>query len=968
VTADASLPLFAPRPSADDDALPPGARVVIRDEEWIIRATHRSSVGGHAVEVVGLSELVRNQPAVFLTKLDPVTRLRPESTTLVHDPTPGFRRARLYLESLLRRTPPTDEGIHIGHLAAATPLAYQLEPAAKALGLPRARILIADDVGLGKTIEVGVLLAELIRRAQGRRILVVTLKSLLGQFQRELWHRFTIPLVALDSAGIERMRTRIPATTNPFHVFDRVIVSVDTLKKDTRYRHFLERARWDVVVVDECQNVAVRGAGSRRSQRARLASLLADTSDALILTSATPHDGTPESFASLVNLLDPTAIADPSRYQRDDVKALFVRRFKKDVAHEVRHQFSARLPPRLDVVDASPPEDVVFSRLATASFPTLDRHRSGATPLFRTTLLKAFLSSPAACRATLEERSRTLSRREDPDAVADRALLAELAGLAAAVDPEVTGAWPKLERLLTWLAEAGWKGRGALGERVVVFSERIDTLEVLRTLLTARLGLEKRPDTVALFHGALKDTRQDEVIRDFGVEDGRVRILLASDAASEGINLHYFCHRLVHFDIPWSLMTLEQRNGRVDRFGQRHAPDLRYLLTRPSDPGLRGDLRVLDRLIERERYVHENLGDAAWLMRCFDPAKEESLVADAIERHLAPEALLPDVPAPGDDILALLTAPASPAAGPVAPPTRPTFSLYADDLAFARHAFDEVGDEDPARRPEFLPDVRGFVLEPPADLQRVLPRALRRAKQPLRLTVDRDRVVAAIEQARTRKDALPEWELFWPLHPVAEWLCDRVLTAFARHEAPVLEVAKGLAPDEAAFVYQGILANLRGDARVVAWFAVVRGAGEGTRIVPLDQLARAVGLDGALSNANAAHRLPNLTALVPETVRVAEGHLATLRKAREESVKPKLVEESRRVAKWRDNALDAIDNDERALGRAPRADERRRFEERRAAVERAEQARRAWVEEGLRTVDAPVLRLAAVIVPKEARA
>jgi hypothetical protein len=163
----------------------PGARIVVRDEEWMVRRTEKATPGGHAVHVIGTSELVRGTDAIFLTDLDRITELAPEATALTTDDSPQYRRTRLYLEALLRRTPPPagDDRIYLGHKGALHNAPYQLHPAAKALRQPRPRLLIADGVGLGKSIEVGILLTELIERGRGGRILVVALKSILAQFQ-----------------------------------------------------------------------------------------------------------------------------------------------------------------------------------------------------------------------------------------------------------------------------------------------------------------------------------------------------------------------------------------------------------------------------------------------------------------------------------------------------------------------------------------------------------------------------------------------------------------------------------------------------------------------------------------------------------------------------------------------------------------------------------------------------------------
>ena len=315
--------------------LAPGARVVVRDAEWLVRKVDRTSTGGLALSVVGISELVRNKEAIFLTEVEPTIEiLDPAKTKLVQDTSSSYQASLLYMESLLRQAPPTDDNLYLGHRAAMDAVPYQLDPAIQALQQPRQRILIADAVGLGKTLEAGVLLSELIRRGRGKRILVVAVKSMLTQFQKEMWSRFTIPLTRLDSIGIQRIRSRIPTNQNPFHYYDRAIISIDTLKQDAEYRTYLENAYWDIIVIDEAHNVAERGGGS--SLRAKLARLLAQRSDTLIMLSATPHDGKARSFASLMNMLDPTAIANPEDYTREDIKGLFIRRFKKDIQDQGR--------------------------------------------------------------------------------------------------------------------------------------------------------------------------------------------------------------------------------------------------------------------------------------------------------------------------------------------------------------------------------------------------------------------------------------------------------------------------------------------------------------------------------------------------------------------------------------------------------------------------------------------------------
>ena len=262
----------------------PGMRVIIRDEEWIIKKIETNSLGNKALHCIGISPLVKDREAIFLTDLEEIQIVNPAEVNLIPDDSPFYKRTLLYLESQWRQQIPTDSNLHVGHRAAMDLMPYQLDPAKLALKSTRQRILIADTVGLGKTLEAGILMSELIARGKGKRILVVTVKSMMTQFQKEMWNRFTIPLVRLDSSKIQKIRANLPSNYNPFFYYDKTIVSIDTLKRDVEYRTHLENAYWDIIVIDEAQNVAERG--DHQAQRSRLAKLLADRSDTMIMLSA----------------------------------------------------------------------------------------------------------------------------------------------------------------------------------------------------------------------------------------------------------------------------------------------------------------------------------------------------------------------------------------------------------------------------------------------------------------------------------------------------------------------------------------------------------------------------------------------------------------------------------------------------------------------------------------------------------
>lgn len=884
-----------PTLTAKPPPIAPGAHIVVRDAVWRVQQVDLTSSGRHAWRVEGVSAIVRGQRAVFLEELDPEIRvLDPAETQLVLDPSAEHAAGIQLIDAMLRELPPEGATISVGDRAALDLLDFQLDPARQALGQLRHRILIADAVGLGKTLEAGILLSELARRGRARRILVVTTRAMLTQFQKELWTRFTIPLVRLDSEGIQRLRGRIPTNQNPFHVHDRAIISVDTLKQPS-FQHLVERAQWDVIVIDEAHNVAERG--DRSTLRARLANLLASRSDALILLSATPHDGRARSFASLMNMLDPTAIADPDHYGPEDIQGLFVRRFKRQVQDQVSKHFPDRVIHEARF-RLSPDEDAAFvalRRLSLRSRRSRQWGRSGTSMLLRTVLEKTLLSSPRACLATLEA---AIERRDttDPDVASD---VAALAGISEKVRAIPATAWTRYAALLTLLGGGSgapaWKPRPA--DRLVIFTESRQTLEALAERLPADLGLPA--DAVAVLHGGLGDMEQQRIVEAFGKRQSRVRLLLTTDVASEGLNLHYQCHRLVHFDVPWSLMTFQQRNGRVDRYGQEQEPHLAYLVAESADDQVQADLRILEVLIEKDRKAGENIDDPSMLGGA-DAASQEETTARAMEQQASAadfEALLGNAN-PFETLLAA-AAPPRPKAAPLAPP----HTLFPTDFDAIDAAIRLAKTDDPTAPmvAKVEPLTRTIDLVPPPDLERRL-RRLPGEAQPtsgrLVLTDDVALLQGALREAlAAEENPWPQVHYLWPLHPVLDWAAERARRRFARHTAPVLHV-RALPAGESVLLVSGMVPNRRAQPVVHRWYGAVF---RGTTFDRVEDLATVLGrtrLRGArlVNPGPSAFDLPRLQTLVPEAIERVRERCRRDRDEVDETLQRRLDEQIARLA------------------------------------------------------------------------
>jgi superfamily II DNA or RNA helicase/anti-sigma28 factor (negative regulator of flagellin synthesis) len=560
---------------------------------------------------------------------------------------------------------------------------YQLTPLLRAMAMPRVSLLLADDVGLGKTIQAGLVATELIVRRRIRRILIVCPASLQLQWVEGMKDKFHLDFTILDADEARRTQRELGADVNPWSVHSRIITSMDYLRQEVVYQRFESSARkrqgeglaafapWDLLIVDEAHNATPKSL-TDRSQRSQMLRRLTRWFEHRLFLTATPHNGYTESFTGLLELLDEVrfvqapALSDSDRRQLDVV---MVRRLKK----EIDEVSSVRRFPEREV-KAVP---VSLARQESALFDALREYREAARKQLLkegnreqvmgqfvfSLLTKRLLSSSYAFARTwwahvagqgggtfaeaqhaVEEADADVADDEERES-RERLALAETGSWLLKHTPALRGTAEHVSealRKLGWTEEATAKGpdaglqipdgkceallahiregvKGAklpalLGapdrlhedERLILFTEYRDTQAYLQVRL-AQAGYDA--PAVRLLFGGMARQERDDIKAAFNDETSRLRLLLATDAASEGLNLQMMCRYVAHYDIPWNPMRLEQRNGRVDRHGQ--ARDVTVFHYASEDEA---DQRFLSFIARKVNEVRNDLGSVGTVL------------------------------------------------------------------------------------------------------------------------------------------------------------------------------------------------------------------------------------------------------------------------------------------------------------------------------------------------------------------
>ncbi|MCP5162754.1 MAG: DUF3883 domain-containing protein [Hahellaceae bacterium] len=579
------------------------------------------------------------------------------------------------------------------HTSNVEPLPHQITAVYESMLLRQPlRYVLADDPGAGKTIMAGLLVRELLMRADAQRVLIVAPGSLVEQWQDEMFEKFGLHFTVFSREHIENSRSG-----NPFDDFDLLVARVDQLSRSDELQEKLRLSQWDLVVVDEAHKLSASYFGNKvnKTKRFQLGELLGSISRHFLLMTATPHNGKEEDFQLFMSLLDSDRFYGKFRdgAHKVDVSDLMRRMVKEEM---LRFDGTRLFPERkayttnyklsdLEAALYSAVTEYVKEEMNRAD--QLDGQRKGTVGFALTALQRRLASSPEAIYQSLKRRRHKLTRRVEEEKLRQRGeLLAETLsplGISCAADSiwesdealssedyenfeetvvdQATAArtiqeleaeivilegleeqarqvvhagqdrkWDELSRLLQDTPEM--RDASGLQRKLIIFTEHRDTLNYLTEKIRGLLGDVSNEDAVVVIHGGVKREERRKVQEMFR-NDPSVRVLIATDAAGEGVNLQN-ANLMVNYDLPWNPNRLEQRFGRIHRIGQTEVCHLWNMVASETREG-----DVFQRLFDKLEVEREALGGRVFdiLGEVFEDRSLKDLLIEAIRYGADPE-------------------------------------------------------------------------------------------------------------------------------------------------------------------------------------------------------------------------------------------------------------------------------------------------------------------------------------------
>ena len=675
------MPPDSPKNIAIENLLPePGQLVEVRRRQWVVTQIDSNGLARnlrelqHLVTLESIDEDALDEELQVIWEIEPGAKiLEKAGLPVIAGYDPNYK-LEAFLDAVQwgAASNADRQSLQAPFRSGITIEDYQLDPLVRAISMARVNLLIADDVGLGKTIEAGLVIQELIIRHRARTVFVVCPSSLQVKWQTEMQEKFGLEFRIVDTEYIRMLRRERGLQANPWTSYPRLITSMDWIKggeglrllKDILPPQISYPRMFDILVIDEAHNVAPAAAAaySIPSQRTQVIQRLAPHFSHHLFLTATPHNGYKESFTSLLELLDNQRFAKTVEPDEQQLQQIMVRRLKSNIVDaDGKPVFPSRelLPLEVDYTEDERKVHDLLRQFCESRMKSVgDSRYAYGTKFVHILLKKRLFSSPAAFAKTLAKHRETLEHGKHKeksnnfdDRILHRAIMkaeeefsnealadeaaAEVLELNAELSTPLTESqrqlldelseWAenakdrqdsKSKAILHWLnthlkTDGKWNNK-----RVILFTEYRDTHAWLQTIL-AHNGFGG--EHLMVMHGSLLPEEREAVKAAFQTspENSPVRILLATDAASEGIDLQNYCNFMIHVEIPWNPNVMEQRNGRIDRHGQKessvfiwHPVGKGFESTDTScKPGdIAGDCEYLMRAAIKVNNIREDLG------------------------------------------------------------------------------------------------------------------------------------------------------------------------------------------------------------------------------------------------------------------------------------------------------------------------------------------------------------------------